>query len=106
MAGDAFDIVPLTRDRRQLSRYLAVLEPGHMPEAGRALHLGLAHAEATLARAGIAASQIVLVTGGPPPEDLATVAPSEALRAVAVPTLETEIWSAFAEQQQAVPKSS
>lgn len=67
VAGDAFDIVPLTTDRAQVARYLQVLHPSMMPAPGRALHLGAAHGEAVLERAGVVAGQVVLVTGGAPP---------------------------------------
>ena len=67
VAGDAFDIVPLTTDRAQVSRYLQVLHPSLMPTPGRALQLGAAHGEAVLERAGVVAGQVVLVTGGAPP---------------------------------------
>lgn len=101
VAADAYDIVPLTTDRRQLSRYLSVLEPRHMPEAGRALHIGLAHAEATLSQAGIVASQIVLVTGGPVPDTNTTSTASDAIRVVAALGPDTAGWAEFVEAQNA-----
>ena len=67
VSGDAFDIVPLTTDQAQVSRYLQVLHPSMMPAPGRALNLGAAHGEAVLERAGVVAGQVVLVTGGVPP---------------------------------------
>jgi hypothetical protein len=66
VASDGYDVVPLTRDAAFLNRYLQVLGPDVMPEGGRALHLGVLHAEAVLDRAGIITRQLVLVTGGEP----------------------------------------
>ena len=65
--ADAFDVMPLTRDRRQIDRYLQVVDPGLMPLGGRATGLAIGHAEGLLQRAGIVVGQVVLVTGGTPP---------------------------------------
>ena len=98
-AADAHGIVPLTVDRRQIRRYLNVLEPGVMPVPGRALHLGIAQAEALLARAGVAVRQIVVVSDGAPPQAAVPIASSETMRAVAVP--DPDGWSGFADTYDA-----
>lgn len=101
VAGDAYDVVPLTTDRRQAFRYLSALEPSVMPEAGRALHRGLAHGEAVLKKAGIVAGQVVLVTNGRPPPQGDQAPPSGLLRAVAVMGPRTLAWADYAEGQDA-----
>jgi hypothetical protein len=63
-ASEAFDVVPLTTDSQFLMRYLSVLDSGMMPETGRALNLGVTRAEQTLAQAGVAARQVVVISGG------------------------------------------
>lgn len=68
-AGDAYDVVPLTTDPDQLDRYLRVLSPSLMPDAGRRLHLGIERASFALQQAQIQAGQIVLLgTGAAPTE--------------------------------------
>lgn len=95
VTGDAFDVVPLTRDRAFLGRYLNVVSPDVMPVEGRSPAIALAHAEAILTRAGIVAGQVVLITGGPVP-DRSTVPPAQWLRAVVVRPEERDAWEAFA----------
>jgi hypothetical protein len=73
LASDGYDVVPLTRDTAFLERYLQVLKPEIMPESGRALHLGVLHADAVLEQAGILTRQTILVTGGEAPTDLPTL---------------------------------
>ncbi len=97
VAADAFDVVPLTTDQVQISRYLQVLEPSLMPEAGRSPHLGLAHGEAILRNAGIVAGQTVLITGGAPPTPPSDAPPSSGLRTIVALGAEASGWSDFAE---------
>lgn len=107
--SDAFDVMPLTRDRRQIERYLQVLDPGMMPVGGRALALAFGHAETILVRAGIVAGQVVLVTGGAPPASAAPGVPARTaspwLRAVVVvgPGAQRSraAWQAYAESEAA-----
>ncbi|MGI9510390.1 MAG: hypothetical protein ACR2QJ_13715 [Geminicoccaceae bacterium] len=63
----AFDVVPLTRDRTHLDRYLQVLSKDVMPIDGRSLLTGVERAVALLDRAGIQARQTTVFTGGVPP---------------------------------------
>ncbi len=79
LAGDAYDVVPLTADPAQLDRYLRVLNPGMMPMPGRRLDLGVSRAMAALERSRIPAGQIVVVTAGAAPDNLPTL-PSLAKR--------------------------
>ncbi len=80
-SGDAYNVMPLTTDRRQIDRYLQVMDIGIMPIPGRDLQLALAHGEDVLARAGIVVGQVVLITGGTDPAPN-PVARRNALRAV------------------------
>lgn len=73
VAGEGFDVAPLTTDRAHLLRYLKVLGPHLMPESGRRPAAGLIHAEALLARAGVIAGQVAFIpatapTGPRPPK--------------------------------------
>jgi len=95
-AGEAYTVAPLTTDRTHLERYLRVLTPEIAPVAGRALHTGLAHAEALLREAGIAVGQIVLVSGGPAPAHDVDIAPSETLRVMLAAGGNEADWQAFA----------
>ncbi len=95
-AGEAYTVVPLTTDQAHLERYLRVLTPEIIPVAGRALHTGLAHAEALLRGAGIAVGQIVLVSGGPAPAHDVDIAPSETLRVMLAAAGSAADWEAFA----------
>jgi len=67
VAGEAYTVVPLTTDRNHLSRYLRVLSTEAMPLPGRAVHAGWAEAERLLARSGLVAAQIVLLSVNEPP---------------------------------------
>ncbi|MFO7854987.1 MAG: hypothetical protein R6V44_07170 [Paracoccaceae bacterium] len=80
-AGEGYDVVPLTEDRAHLGRYLAVLSDAVMPEHGRRPAAGLAHAEATLARAGTVVGQTVFLPAAPPPPEAAPPA-ARSLRVV------------------------
>ena len=97
VAADAYTVVPLTTDRRHLARYLQVLEPSVMPEGGRSLHLGLAHAESVLARAGILVGQIILVTSGKPPAGAVAIAPSATMRVLLPASGDPAAWESFAD---------
>ena len=59
----AFDVVPLTRDRTHLDRYLQVLSMDVMPIDGRSMLTGVERAVALLDRANIQARQITVFTG-------------------------------------------
>lgn len=82
VAGEAYTIVPFTTDRAQIDRYLGVLTADALPFAGRAIHLGFAHAEALFTRQSLAVRQIVLVTAQPPPPALIEIADSDTLRTI------------------------
>ncbi len=101
IAGEAYTIVPFTTDRRQAERYLQVLSPTLMPVQGRALHAGIAHAEALLSSAGVAIGQIVLTASGEAPQDAVAIARSRSLRAVIAPDRAPQSWQAFAETYDA-----
>ncbi len=96
--ADAYLITPFTTDPVQTHRYLNVLTPDMMPGKGRRLHLGLAMAEKTLARAGYPLGQIILVSDQPPPPPIA-IAGSDTIRTVA--TLGGGDWSGFADAYEA-----
>lgn len=96
VAGDAFDVVPLTTDQRYLQRYLQVIGPGLMPAPGRAIELGLAHAGSILSDAGVVAGQVVLVTGGEPIAAGTTALPDKVVRTVVVPNSELAAWREYA----------
>ena len=95
--ADAFSVVPLTTDRAFIDRYLNVIRPEVMPITGQSLRVTLAHGEAVLTRAGIVAGQLVLLTGGPPPE-LDTEQPARWLRALVVAKKERQDWVRYADQ--------
>ena len=97
VAADAFDIVPLSTDRFQIARYLQVLDPSIMPEAGRAPQLGIAQGEAVLRNAGIVVGQTVLITGGEPLPPHFDAPRSVGLRAVVALGAEASAWSDYAE---------
>ncbi len=98
--ADAFDVMPLTTDRKQIDRYLQVIDADLMPVGGRALRLALAHAEGILARASIVAGQVVLVTGGAPPG--AEPSPDSGwLRAVVVVDSGRNEWQSYADAEGA-----
>ena len=96
VAGDAFDVVPLTTDQRYLQRYLQVISPELMPAQGRAIELGLAHAGSILNDAGVVAGQVVLVTGGEPVAAGTTTLPDKIVRTVVVPDPELAAWREYA----------
>ena len=84
VSGDAFTVVPLTRDHAHLSRYLMALSPAVMPVDGRALATGMAAGETLLAEAAIVTRQVVLVTAGPAPGGLPQMSPSPGQRILMV----------------------
>lgn len=96
VAADAFDVVPLTTDHGYLLRYLQVVEPELMPRTGRALNLGLAHAQSVLTAAGIVAGQVVLVSGGEPPRNSPIAPAMQALRDIVVPGNRLPAWTEYA----------
>ena len=96
VTGDAFDAVPLTRDRAFAARYLNVITPDVMPVGGRSVAVALAHGEAILTRAGVVAGQMVLVTGGAVPDTSAN-APARWSRAIVVPPGDQDAWTGFAD---------
>ena len=96
VAADAFDVVPLTTDGSYLLRYLQVVEPELMPRTGRALNLGLAHAQSVLTAAGIVAGQVVLVSGGEPPRNSPIAPTTQALRDIVVPEARMPAWADYA----------
>ena len=77
---DAYTAVPLTQDRRQIERYMLVLGPEVMPTGGQSLALGIAHAENMLAGSGVLAGQVVVLTGGNPPEATPEAPPARFMR--------------------------
>lgn len=81
-AGEGYDVVPLTEDRAHLGRYLAVLSDAVMPEHGRRPAAGLAHAEATLARAGAVVAQTVFLPAAAPPGGAVAGSAGRSLRVV------------------------
>lgn len=95
VAGEAYSIVPVTTDREQIDRYLTVLSAPDLPAPGRAVHTGLAHAEAVLARQSLPVRQIILVTDQPAPTSLVDIARTETQRAV-VPINATPDWNGVA----------
>ena len=96
VGGDAYPIVPLTTDRRQIMRYLNVLQPDAMPVAGRALHRGIAAAEAMLRGAGSAVRQIIVISDGAPPDRAVQIAASSSLRTIVPVDGDTAAWQGFA----------
>lgn len=91
--ADAYLISPFTTDSDQTHRYLNVLTPDMLPDEGRRLHLGLAMAEVTLARAGYPVGQIILTSDQPPPSPV-PISDSDTIRTVAA--LGGGDWRAFA----------
>jgi len=63
-AGDAFSVVPLTRDTKTISAMLQVLQPELMPVQGSRADLGLEQAGKLLQQAGIPRGEILLITDG------------------------------------------
>jgi len=63
-AGDAFSVVPLTRDAKTIRAMLPVLQPELMPVQGSRADLGLEQAGKLLQQAGIAQGEILLITDG------------------------------------------
>jgi Ca-activated chloride channel family protein len=63
-AGDAFSVVPLTRDAKTLRAMLRVLEPELMPAQGSRADLGLKRAGELLKQAGAPRGDILLITDG------------------------------------------
>ena len=95
--AEAFEIVPLTTDRTYFDRYLQVLSTDLMPIDGRAPAIAVIHSEQLLTRAEVAVGQVVLLTGGLPPQ----AEPAEAdewLRAVIVDRNEIAAWEGFSER--------
>lgn len=84
VSGGAFTMVPLTRDRHHLTRYLMALSPAIMPVDGRALATGMAAGEAVLAKAAIITRQVVLVTSAAAPRSLPRMSASPGQRIVMV----------------------
>ncbi|MCY3981032.1 MAG: hypothetical protein OXF51_04520 [Alphaproteobacteria bacterium] len=99
VAGEAYTVVPFTTDRRHLARYLQAAAPELMPVPGRALHIGLAHAETVLKGAGISIGQIVLASGGAAPAPMVDLA-SSGTRRVVLP-VSGHGWQAFAQAYDA-----
>ena len=77
VAGQAFDVVPLTTDQAHIDRYLQVIEADMMPVPGRAPHDGLLRAMRHLQRSEIVAKQIVLFSNGAPPSPPQTASMTE-----------------------------
>ena len=63
-AGDAFDVVPLTRDADTIRAMLRVLQPELMPVQGSRAARGLEQAGKLLQQAGVARGDILLITDG------------------------------------------
>lgn len=70
----AYDVVPITTDRRNLDRYLEVLSAKLMPANGRRPERGLQRAALLLQRGQIMAGQIVMYSAGDPPANTESVA--------------------------------
>lgn len=95
--GEAFDVVPLTTDRKQLERYIQVASGDVMPVAGRAPGIAIIQAEKLLERAEVIVGQLVVLTGGKVPA--APAAKGEKwLRALVVDSGSRESWTGYAEQ--------
>lgn len=92
--AEAFAIVPFTTDRAYFKRYLDVLGPEVMPVEGRALGIAITHSESVLDRAGLAVGQLVLLTGGQPPQP-DTQRAGDWLRAIVVET-DSDAWEGYA----------
>ncbi len=63
-AGDAFSVVPLTRDSDTIRAMLRVLTPDLMPVQGSRADLGLKQAGELLQQAGVPKGEILLITDG------------------------------------------
>jgi hypothetical protein len=98
--ADAFDVVPLTTDKAFIDRYLNVIRPDVVPISGRSLRIAIAHGEAILSRAGIVVGQLVLMTGGSPPERQPE-ANARWSRAIMVDDGIRRQWEAYADQSGA-----
>ncbi len=97
--ADAFNVVPLTTDHGFIDRYLNVIHPDIMPVAGRSLAVMIAHGEAVLAGADIIAGQLVVLTGGAPPQG--QVAPATHWeRTIVVDANGRQAWRAYADRTE------
>ncbi len=98
--SESFEAVPMTTDRVHLERYLQVIEADVMPVGGRFLQLATAHGEALLTRAEMVAGQVVVITGGAPPQG-ETAVPSQWPRALVIADGSLLAWRAYANQSKA-----
>jgi hypothetical protein len=102
----AFDVVPLTRDANHLDRYLQVLTTDVMPVQGRSLLIGVERAVALLDRSNVQARQIVVFTGGKPPNVDRFQMPDRAQDQniwLILPSDASSAWRAFASDMDAIP---
>ncbi len=98
--SESFEAVPMTTDRVHLERYLQAIEADVMPVGGRFLELATAHGEALLTRASIVAGQVVMISGGTPPER-ETVRSPQWPRALVIAGGDLQPWRAYANQTDA-----
>ena len=98
--AESFEAVPMTIDRAHLERYLQVIQADVMPIGGRALELAASHGEALLTRASIIAGQVVVISGGAPPEGTTVMTPKWP-RALVIASGSLLDWRAYAEKTNA-----
>ena len=93
--GEAFDVVPLTTDRKQLERYIQVASSEVMPVGGRAPGIAIIQAEKLLERAEVVVGQLVVLTGGKVPAAPAAEG-GDWLRALVVDSANRSNWEGYA----------
>ncbi|ETX08099.1 VWA domain-containing protein [Candidatus Entotheonella palauensis] len=98
--SESFEAVPMTTDRVHMERYLQAIEADVMPVGGRFIELAAAHGEALLTRAEIIAGQVVMISGGTPPER-ETVRPPQWPRALVIAGGNLQQWRTYAKQTHA-----
>ena len=98
--SESFEAVPMTTDRVHLERYLQVIKSDVVPIGGRSLELAASHGEALLTRASIVAGQVVVISGGAPPERATIMAPKWP-RALVIASGSLLDWRAYAHKTNA-----
>lgn len=91
----------MTTDRVHLERYLQAIEADVMPVDGRFLELAAAHGEALLDRASIVAGQVVMISGGSPPEHNPEGRTRQWPRALVIADDNLQQWRTYAKQTDA-----